>query len=358
MQTINDVIARLPRPNIDELKAPPFSEEKNNRDDVRVGLAVQSMRNHTTDEGWQIFRGLHQNGWILSGYNLDTISEPKVDSIIRQYDPSIVLLQDKREWDLAPRDFREPRARFYNVTSLREKHDIFKLTILKDSQQRPFYHRDSAEEIGCHAWVIYYHPKIVKHLAPYIREEHLVRTYHTIDSDLIKGKPAYIKRHDRALLSGAISGSYPLRMRLMRERHILPFMDVLPHPGYHRNGCCTPSFLELLHSYKVAICTSSVFGYALRKIIEATACGCVVITDLPYDDVLPHIDGNLIHIDPSISSKKLANVIATAIEEYDEAKQRVYAAQCLMFYDYRVQTHRLNQQITEMRNNYNANTKS
>ena len=74
------------------------------------------------------------------------------------------------------------------------------------------------------------------------------------------------------------------------------------HPGYHANGSFTPA----LHSrnstkFKVAICTSSTMGFALRKIIEATACGCRVITDLPAGEVMPEIDGNLTRVSSDIS---------------------------------------------------------
>lgn len=352
MQTIADVISRLQRPNIEELPTPifhkDFPEERVMQygEGVKIGLAVSSMKDHTTSEGYEIFRGLEEvAGYHLWGHGYKR-SVTDVKLILEWEEPSIVLMQDKREWDLHARDFRDPLARFTNVQSLKDREDIFKLTILKDAQQRPTYHRESANEIGCHAWVIYYHPEIVSHLAPYTRKGHLVRTYHTIDPQTV---PSY-SASDRkpCLISGAISGAYPLRSRLVREQHLIPEMTVLPHPGYHRNGSCTPDFMKTLSQYKVAICTSSMYGYALRKIMEATACGCRVITDLPVDEVLPGIDQNLFRVQPNISMIAMREWVMKLSKSYDPTIQEYYARQAISHYSYPMQAAILDRKIQNL----------
>ena len=45
-------------------------------------------------------------------------------------------------------------------------------------------------------------------------------------------------------------------------------VNYLSHPGYGRSKCFTPEFLKILSIYKVAICTVSIYGYAVRKIVE------------------------------------------------------------------------------------------
>jgi hypothetical protein len=302
-----------------------------------------------TDEGWQIMVGLEHHGFKLCGYNL-TVGFTDVDQILATLSPDVVLVQDKREWDLAAKDFREPRARFTNVESLKDRHDIFKLTILKDAHQRPEYHMQSAEEMGVHAWVTYYHSDIVHHLAPYTRKEHLIRTYHSVNADRVP--PYSPEGRSGTLLSGAVSSVYPMRQNMIREIHRLPATIVLRHPGYHRKGCMTYEFLHALSKFKVAICTSSMYGYALRKIIEATACGCIVVTDLPTDEVLPEIDDNLIRVAPTISGRDMGKLLSRLYETYDADRQYYFAQQCKSFYDYRNTCRILKDQILNLRRNY------
>lgn len=347
LDTIKSVINRLPTvEGFKPVPAPPYEYRYGG---IKVGLAVESMKRHMTDEGWQLFAGLWDNGYQLCGHELP---HPYTDvaQILQFLDPTVLVLQDKREWDVAQRDFREARAKFTNVGLLKARNDIFKLTVLKDAQQRPGYHRDSAEEIGAHAWITYYATPIVRHVAPYVRQQHCIRTYHTLDAACV---PVYTPvGRAGCLLSGAVSGAYPLRSNLFRNVSKLPETTMLQHPGYHRNGSATPGFLNLLSKYKVAICTASMYGYALRKIIEATACGCAVITNLPLDEILPEIDNNLIRVPSTITVAHMAEVIKKALHDYDPRKQRYYADAAISRYDYRNETKRVADEIDALRSDY------
>lgn len=310
------------------------------------------MRNHMTDEGWQITHGLALNGYIHCGHGLE---EPSVDvrNLIECYRPGTVVLQDIREWDSKRGDFRDPRARFENVNTLTQYPEIFKLTILKDSHQNPQYHREAAEDMGCHAWIVYYHPKIVKHLAPYVREHHLIRTWHTVNAAAV---PTFNPNRSGCLFSGAISNVYPLRQKIRSAMGRLP-VHMLQHPGYHRRGSATPEFLQTLSQYKVAICTSSIYGYSLRKIIEAVCCGCRVITDLPLEELLPVIslpaaEHCLIRVNPAISMDDLREVILTAEREYDEDLMRTISTAATHFYNFTNVTKKLAHDIQGLRNIY------
>lgn len=338
---------------IDPLPAPPYWDEPGAAESC-VALAVESMKRHTTDEGWQIMAGLEHAGYQLWGHGLEH-NETDVAEILKRTNPDVLVLQDKREWDVQPRDFRDPAARFTNVGLLADREDIFKITILKDAHQRPDYHRQSANEIGVHAWIIYYEPVKVAQLAPYVRPEHLIRTYHTVDADLV---PVYsAKSRSGSLLSGAVSGAYPLRKRIANYcLDYLPNVVRLDHPGYHRDGCATPKFLKLLTQFKVAICTASIYGYALRKIIEATACGCVVVTDLPVSDRLPAIDDNLVRISPDIDMRDLRKLLSQLCDTYNPDRQQYYNQQTVKHYDYRHMGRCLEQSINLMRAAYGAST--
>ena len=348
--TTKEVIERLPTPSTPMLFAPDYNTPCNDKS-VNLVLGVASMKNHMTDEGWQITHGLSQNGYLHCGFGLP-INLTDVPQILKRCVPGIdtLIIQDKREWCVSPGSFRDQKAQFTNVSALRDRNDIFKVTILKDAQQNPAWHSQAAEEMGCHAWICYYHEDIVHHLAPYTRPAHLIRTYHTVDPSVV---PAFNRdRTEGCLLSGAISSAYPLRKRIFDERN-MPVVK-MHHPGYHRRGSNTPAYLQELSKFKVAICTASRYGYSLRKIIEAVACGCTVITDLPIDDNLPMIDDALVRISSDIRMSELKAIINSCVGSWD--KERDYrervAYRAVRQYDFRYQTALLADNIKTLKEKY------
>jgi hypothetical protein len=232
---------------------------------------------------------------------------------------------------------------------MKDHDDIFRVTILKDSHQRPDYHREFCDRMGIHAWIIYYNPSIVKHLAQYVRPQHLIRTTHSLDRNVV---PEFSEaREFGCLFSGAVSPAYPLRQRMLKFSKLLP-MKVHKHPGYHRNGCVVPEFMRRLNTFKVSICTSSKYGYALRKLIESTACGCRVITDLPTNEILPVIEENLIRINSNAGVNEVKRAIESAVETYDYARQKELAIRAIEYYDYRAVCTRLANDIYLARERY------
>jgi hypothetical protein len=346
-RTIADVIASLPRPATPELPAPKYTEVLN-AGEHRLVLGVASMKDHMTDEGWQITHGLSQNGYLHCGYGLP-IESTDVRKLVTAYPCNTLVIQDKREWHFDPKNFRDHNARFHNIQYLKQRDDIFKLTILKDAHQGPAWHSEAATEMDCHAWICYYDEDIVHHLAPYTRKQHLIRTYHTLDPEVV---PQFNPdRLGGCIMSGAVSNAYPLRQRILAARN-MP-ITVMTHPGYHRRGSNTPEYLKTLSEFKVAICTSSMYGYSLRKIIEATAAGCAVITDLPIDDIMPGIDGNLVRVHPNTSMDDLRDLIHDKIHTWDSHIQQIYAGIATWVYNYKLQTALLAEQIDALRNIYN-----
>lgn len=360
MRTVADVIAALaPRPPMAELPAPSFLGPARDGSLLKVALAVESMARHMTDEGWQIMQALEHAGYFLYARGLPitgtlTRNSTNVRAIIEESLPMTVVVQDKREWEgrTAGPGF-DHRETFVGVHYLRQRSDIFKLTILKDAHQQPLYHRQAADEMGAHAWIVYYHPKLVKAFAPYVRERHLIRTWHTLDSRLVPEFAPAAER-DGCLLSGAVSSAYPLRRRLVENVGLLHQTTLMRHPGYRRDGCATPHYLRELNKYKVAICTSSIYGYLLRKIVEATACGCIVVTDLPIDEVVPEIDANLIRVEPTITLTKLSQTLEALCNTWHEERQRRFAEAAKARFDFRVEGVRLADEIERLRSNYNV----
>jgi hypothetical protein len=345
--TVNHVLNRLGRPGTVPLPAPPYTHSERG---IRVGLAVASMREHTSDEGWELFGGLEAAGYTLHGHSLGP-SCTDVRNILGTTNPSVVVVQDQREWEgrTAGKGF-DDRERFTNVQALASHPHIFRVGVLKDAHQQPDYHRVSFESFGAHAVVCYYHPRVVAHLAPHVRPEHLIRTYHTLDPARL---PPWKARGQRlgAVVSGALSGAYPLRRRITGDATVLR-IHVLQHPGYHRKGCHTPHYTRALSNFKVSVCTSSVYGYALRKIMESTAVGCRVLTDLPEDDVMPGIDANLTRIRPDTPSRRVGEIIHDLMTSYDEDLQKAFAEYCVGYYDFRASGARLANDIEAMRRAY------
>jgi hypothetical protein len=347
MRTIEQIIAALPGSSLLPLAAPAYTGDS----PVGIALAVECMKRLTTDEGWQLMAGLEHAGYTLCGRRL-TLDTTCVSQILDITKPGVVVVQDICEWAQDKQHFRDSDARFDNLSTLRRTSDLFKVAILKDAQLRPDSHKHRAAELEINAWIIYYNPRIVLHLAPFVRERHLVRTYHSIDADAV---PAYSDKREGCLLSGAVSSDYPLRERLAEAR--LPGVSHLKHPGYALSGSATPAYLQTLSQYKVAICTSSIYGYALRKIVEATACGCVVVTDLPIDDVLPEIDGNMVRIHPQMNLLRLSGLLHRLCATYDAQHQRDHAERARSYYDYRAIGRRLAADIEQLRSSWETTTR-
>lgn len=347
IQTVAEVLNRLPRPSVPRLPAPAYTGPA---DDPRprVGLAVESMRRHVTAEGWVLFEGLEKAGWTLYGHGLPR-PQTDVRVILEMERPSCLLMQDVREWDVPRTNFRDGNARFYHVGAMRGQDDCFRGTVIKDAHQRPAYHRDSAAEIGAHFWVTPYHPDIVCHLAPYVRKEHLIRSYHSVEPADV---PPYSKERRGCLLSGAVGAAYPLRKRLLDGLRQLPETEWLPHPGYNCTGCQTPAYLQTLSHFKVAICTSAAYAFSLRKLVEATAAGCVVVTDLPADDPLPWIDANLVRVHPGFSAAQIGRLLRRLYDEYEPERQEHFSRLACEWYDWRAAGLRLAADVERLRRSY------
>lgn len=340
LRTVADTVRSLSKSSYREgpLPKPDYCPTQRT---AAVVCGVESMSRHMTDEGWQLTEGLSRTGFLHCGYMLP-VPYTDMETITHHIMPGTLVIQDQREWA------DDPAARLINTDQLSLHPEIFKVTVVKDAHHKPKWHADFARSIGCHAWIHYYHPSIVCKVAPYVRKEHLIRTYHSVNPADV---PDFTDDRSGILMSGAVSSAYPLRSRIIQQ--VPTDMTIMRHPGYGNTECHTPNYLKTLSKFKVAICTSSVYGYALRKLIEATACGCRVVTDLPVDERLPIVEDNLIRVHPEIKMKDLAEVLRDVETNYDPEIQRRLAKETTTFYDYRRQTRLLACRIHELRNSYN-----
>ena len=321
----------------------------------KVFFGIGSFSQHMSSEGWQLQIGLQNAGYNLVG--------PKIDGCrnVRHYleqtpQTHTVILQDKREWDINHAACLDKNEMYSEYTYLADRDDLFTLTVYKDAQNQTPYHLQSAKEIGCNALIIYYHPMSVTAVAPWVQDYKLIRTYHTINVDELPGEIIFNPKHKQkgCIVSGAISGHYPLRLvalnsiKAARHSKVSQLLYV-PHPGYHARGFATPKYLGGLNHFRVALCCASRYQYALRKIIEATAVGCKVITDLAEYDRLPEIDDNLIRVPSHISAADLDAVVADAIQTWDGDTQRKFSDAAIAYYDHKNITQNLSANIEAAR---------
>lgn len=312
---------------------------------MRVMLGNIDYEHHMTDEGNQLQRGLEYAGWHLSGVGFDGMQD--CSEIIRKYAPETILVHDKRDWD--PKNYWAFRRDigFSNLEAV--KFTPNRLGVVKDAGSMVEYHRYFCEdEINCTGVVTYYHDRAVLPHNLWMEKYPRFRTYHTVNSDFLRATCRWTenKRRDAVLTGASNRQVYPLRAKCSENAGFLG-IDLIGHPGYHNSGTRTGMYLELLHSYKVHIATASVYGFALRKIIESVAAGCTPITDLPEWDCLPEIDEALVRVPPDISMEDMQYVIYGAVKNWDREERLFYAGRCAVFYDYRNMGLRLDKMIKE-----------
>lgn len=349
---LEEILARWPPGGAVPLAAPVYRQPPMGTAPDRLMLGVASMRRHMTDEGHQLQEGLAAAGYQLWGRGYPGRDETDVGRILGQTRPGTVVVQDRREWDPAKPGCFDPAAEFLRPERLRLRSDLFRLTVLKDAHADQDYHQAAARVLGVHAWVIYYHPAVVAAQAPYVRPAHLVRTYHSLNPRQIPPFAPWNRRG--CVLSGALGPRhYPLRTRLAARAAELPQTTVLRHPGYGCRGSATERYLGQLSGFRAAICTASAHGYALRKIIEAVACGCRVITDLPPEEVLPGgIDEHLIRVHPQDRLEEIAGRVREALADWNPERQQEYARRAQTWYDYLAVGQRLTENIEKLRQSY------
>lgn len=295
-----------------------------------------------TDEGEQLQAGLRHAGWTLAGYGYDDDC-CDVPELLERHKPDVVFVQDARDWDPRSRGCFDPRVSFTNVGALR-LCPAFKVIVVKDAGSVVQYQRDFADAIRADAAIIYYHPRSVLAVAPWLAGYRLIRTYHSVDTRVID-QIDLTQPRKRCLISGAISGVYPLRRDVWRKSHAWD-IDRLRHPGYGNAGCVTNDYLRTLAGYKAHVATASRYGFALRKIVESVAVGCTPVTNLPAYDVLPEIDAALIRVPSESGSVRSAVDAAERDWNFDSAMR--YAVKAASFYDWRAAGLRLSESICRM----------
>jgi hypothetical protein len=169
-----------------------------------------------------------------------------------------------------------------------------------------------------------------------VRPKQIIRTYHSLDAQKV---PVLSRdRVDTGLISGATNQRvYPLRTNIVNliKGGNLKGIEMLRHPGYGLKGNHSNAYLQTLNNYKVHIATASIYGFALRKIIESVACGCTAITTLPEFEVMPEIDQALVRVPYGIKPNELTEVVREQVSKWDYDKAVHFSEKAKEYYDYR-----------------------
>ena len=307
------------------------------------------------DNGRQLFRvGMEAAGYVCMCREIDAPGVQMVDvaAAVDRFNPEIVIAYPryewlKSEWGGGPEVAR--RDEFRNWGCLLSRSDILRVAVWHDAGSARDVQRKWHADFQPHAYLTWYHPDSVMCFAPHVRRDQIVRTYHVLSDNL----PPCLPRDGIAVVSGAYTtDTYPLRTKCFKwavSGRLGDGVHCVRHPGYTQSGTRSLEYAAMLGGYRVSICTASSYKFALRKIFESTAMGCVIVTDLPEYDCLPHIDGNLIRVHPSISSDSLREVVQGAAANYDFGRQKQLADLARVHYNSRTECARLSNLIEAKR---------
>jgi len=316
---------------------------------MNVLLAITTADRHM-DNGRALFRrGLETAGWMAAccGARAPSLNCTDLAEVIARAQPRVVVAYSRYEWDSREWNGGRPLLTepvlpeycFHGFEALLERDDITRVAILHDARSVMAEQRRWLADYRPHIVLGWYHARAVLPFWPEVDPAVYERTYHVLDPAVVPHVTGEPRR--TCLVSGAENHHvYPLRtmaLRAARAGRLGADVDAIPHPGYAHNGSCSAAYLQTMARYKVAVCTASAYQFALRKLFEATAAGCKVITDLAEWDDLPEIDGNLVRVAPDISEHDLGEVIHHAAAHWNADEQRHYAELTCARYDYRVE---------------------
>ena len=296
---------------------------------MNIVLANESYKHHVTSEGEQLQAGLQLAGFTLVGHGYDGLTD--VRSILAKYDPKVVVIQAREDWDKNSAGCFDKQVSYTNIGAL-ATHPCFKVHVVKDCAGTHDRRKAWCEEVKADAVLIYYHPKSVLANSPWLAEYPLLRHRHTIDPADLDWKNDPIRL--RGVVSGAISQRvYPLRT-LASNSAMMFGLQKLKHPGYGNLGSRSADYIRQLSRFKVSVACSSVYGFSLRKITESAAAGCIVVTDLPEYDDLPHLNDALVRVRRGAQHNELRMAINDAARKWTAFAADHQRNMAIAHYDY------------------------
>ena len=307
----------------------------------RLMLSVRSYSKFMSSEDWQFAEGLRLAGWFTA-----YADEGSVPELLDHYQPDTVLLADPRDFRLDSAGCFDRSAEFRDYDALRDCGATV-LTVLKDAGSVPRLQLEVIERVQPHAFVTWYHEQSIRPLCKWLAPDfQLIRTYHTVDADDVRAIRPEVGERQRGCVTGARRALYPVR-ELAYENAAALGLNVMRHPGYRATGSHTSAYLRYLAGFKVSVATASVFGFALRKIIESVAVGCAVVSTLPVHDMpLPAIDDTpWMRLPNDCGVDTLRSAVDMAECGWTPQEAAVNSSRVIACYDYRYMGQKLTHDI-------------
>lgn len=323
------------------------------REPICLQFGVEAFKDYASDTAYRIQAGLADQGFTCFGKRFPGDRNcTDMREVVERERPDIVHVEDWNTWNPKMKQKASADVEFTNWEWVGQQEGILRCTKHAD----PWHHFEEQKHFqrvfNPHAVLVRYEPDLVSRCAPYMKRELMVRLYHTVTREFCR--PVREKGRDRiCLLSGACHGVvYPLRTRIWREVRQLPdwektFTHRVHHRWLHSGGSAVPGYMEQLARYKVAFVGCSKFLAAFKKLYEATAAGCIVVTNFPETDRVPVVDENLFRVPSDISAEALQEICRELAFIWDEEKQKDLAQRTIARYDYRVEAARIHGILTE-----------
>lgn len=161
------------------------------------------------------------------------------------------------------------------------------------------------------------------------------------------------------LIYGNNSDFYPFRQRLFNliKNSDIKYFEI-PFPGYgdERNPLKYDPIIEkklahVINRSKFTICTSSKFDYLLKKYLEVSLCGSIIIGNMPSIDGKLFGD-NYISLNDNMTDTEIINIIKKSIINYNDSyyqKKRINAYNiCYENYTYKEGCKKFDKLISEL----------
>ena len=181
---------------------------------------------------------------------------------------------------------------------------------------------------------------------------------HHIDSSIFNINLISKKDID-ILIYGNNSDFYPFRQRLFNliKNSNIKYFEI-PFPGYgdDRNPLKYDPIIEkklahIINRSKFTICTSSKFDYLLKKYLEVSLCGSIIIGNMPSIDGKLFED-NYISLNDNMTDTEIINIIKESITNYNDSyyqQKRINAYNiCYENYTYKEGCKKFDKLISEL----------
>ena len=293
---------------------------------------------------------LLQKGFESRGYELfargasGKYNNHNVRSVCEKEKPDIVFFQAPNQWrpDL-PQSINK-HVGFINYKWLAQDKNIVKITQYCDPCSHQNVHQEwQLNELVPDMVLCRYDLDNVIGFNPWINKSTLFRAYHSVTREYCL---PVVPRDKVAILAGALQRKiYPMRTRLYHEivdRGDPWIFTIRRHHKYSRtSGSAVPGFMQALSEHRVSVVCTSDYRWALKKHFEATAAGCIVVTNLPESEKIPIIEENLVRVRSEIPVDELSYIVQSLARSWDLEKQRDLARRTIDRYDYRREAKRI-----------------